>query len=164
MVELKFPAHFPVNHLADPVMSRLNSFCANLLHSLIMWLIVSSLSPHSLHLLFCCFLPIFALIWLVIIALSSAAIRRDSVSLLGFPFLRLVQVFWCEMLFYYYSLIRAFHISVSRCFFIGVWVTASLLTSPGLFLVFRPFSTVLSFWWSPLVRQLPGPLVPLVIL
>ena len=32
----------------------LYSFCANLLHSLIMWLIVSSLSPHSLHLLFCC--------------------------------------------------------------------------------------------------------------
>ena len=28
----------------------LYSFCANLLHSLIMWLIVSSLSPHSLHL------------------------------------------------------------------------------------------------------------------
>ena len=28
-------------------------FCANLLHSLIMWLIVSSLSPHSWHLLFC---------------------------------------------------------------------------------------------------------------
>ena len=32
----------------------LYSFCANLLHSLIMWLIVSSLSLHSLHLLFCC--------------------------------------------------------------------------------------------------------------
>ena len=31
-------------------------FCANLLHSLIMWLIVSPLSPHSLHLLFCCVL------------------------------------------------------------------------------------------------------------
>ena len=30
----------------------LYSFCANLLHSLIMWLMVSSLSPHSLHLLF----------------------------------------------------------------------------------------------------------------
>ena len=30
----------------------LYSFCSNLLHSLIMWLIVSSLSPHSLHLLF----------------------------------------------------------------------------------------------------------------
>ena len=32
----------------------LYSFCANLHHSLIMWLMVSSLSPHSLHLLFCC--------------------------------------------------------------------------------------------------------------
>ena len=30
----------------------LYSFCANLLHSLIMWLIVSSMSQHSLHLLF----------------------------------------------------------------------------------------------------------------
>ena len=36
----------------------LYSFCANLLHSLIMWLMVSSLSPHSLHLLFCCVLSI----------------------------------------------------------------------------------------------------------
>ena len=74
-------------------------FCANLLHSLIMWLIVSSLSPHSLHLLFCCVLSILALIWLVLMALSCAAIRRDSVSLLRFPFLSQVQVFWCEMLF-----------------------------------------------------------------
>ena len=52
----------------------LYSFCANLLHSLIMWLIVSSLSPHSLHLLFCCVLSILALIWLVLMALSCAAI------------------------------------------------------------------------------------------
>ena len=51
----------------------LYSFCANLLHSLIMSLIVSSLSTH--------------LMWLVLMALSCAAIRRDSVSLLGFPFL-----------------------------------------------------------------------------
>ena len=57
-------------------------------------------------------------------------------------------------LFYYNSLIRAFHISVSRWFFIfysfqsfytnvswwyftWIWVTASLLKSPGLFSVFR---------------------------
>ena len=77
----------------------LYSFCANLLHSLIMWLIVSSLSPHSLHLLFCCVLSILALIRLVLMTLSSAAIRRDSVSLLRFPFLNQVHVFWCEMLF-----------------------------------------------------------------
>ena len=30
------------------------SFCVNLLHSFIMWLMVSSLSPHSLHLPSCC--------------------------------------------------------------------------------------------------------------
>ena len=71
----------------------LYSFCANLLHLLIMWLMVSSLSPHSLHLLFCCVLSILALIWLVLMAL----IRRDSVSLLKFPFLSHVQVLSCEM-------------------------------------------------------------------
>ena len=58
----------------------LYSFCGNLLHSFIMWLIVSSRSPHSLHLLFCCVLSILALIWLVLTALFCAAIRRDSVS------------------------------------------------------------------------------------
>ena len=59
----------------------LYSFCSNLLRLLIMWLIVSSLSPHNLHLLFCWVLSIFALIWLVLMALSCADIRRDSVSL-----------------------------------------------------------------------------------
>ena len=75
----------------------LYSFCANLLHSLIMWLIVSPLSPHSLHLLFRCVLSILALIWFVLMAWSCAAIRRDSVPLLRFPFLSQVQVFWCEI-------------------------------------------------------------------
>ena len=77
----------------------LYSFCANLLHSLIMWLIVSSLSPYSQHFLFSCVLSVLALIWLVIMALSCAAIRSDSDSLLRFPFLSQFQVFWCEMLF-----------------------------------------------------------------
>ena len=72
---------------------------SNLLHLLIMWLIVSSLSPHHLHLLFCCILSIFALIWLVLMVLFCAAIMRDSVSLLKFPFLSHLQVFSCEMLF-----------------------------------------------------------------
>ena len=61
---------------------------------------------------------------------------------------------------YYYSLIRAFLISDSRWIFTGVWVTASLLKSPGLFSVFWLFSIMLSFGWSPLVRQLPSPPVP----
>ena len=75
------------------------SLCANLLHSLILWLMVSSLSLHSLHLLFCWVLSNLALIWLVLRALSRAAIRRDSVSLLKFPFLSHVQVLSCEILF-----------------------------------------------------------------
>ena len=64
-----------------PTQSRLvlYSFCANLLHLLVTLLIVSSLSLHSLHLLFCCVLSILALIWFVRIALSCAAIRWDSV-------------------------------------------------------------------------------------
>ena len=61
----------------------LYSFCANLRYSL-MWLIVSSLSPHNLHLLFCCVLSILALIWLVLEAFFffvcvCFGIRRDSV-------------------------------------------------------------------------------------
>ena len=77
----------------------LYSFCANLLHSRIMWLMVSSLSPHNRHLLFCCVLSILVLIWLVLMALFCSAVRRDFVSLLRFPFLSQVRVFCCEMLF-----------------------------------------------------------------
>ena len=68
------------------------SFSANLLHSLIMWLMVSSLSPHSLDLLFCCVLSILALIWLVLMALFCAAIRRNSVSLLKFIIILLFAI------------------------------------------------------------------------
>ena len=53
------------------------SFCANLQHSLIMWLIVSSVSPHNLHLLFCCVQWIFAQILLVLMAFFCATVRID---------------------------------------------------------------------------------------
>ena len=56
---------------------------------------------------------------------------------------------------------RVFNISVSWWSFTEVWVTASLLKSPGLFSVFWPFSIMLSFGWSPLARQLPSHPVPL---
>ena len=75
------------------------SFRADFLHSFIMWVIVLSRSPHNLHLLFCCVLSILALMWLVLMALFCAAIRKGSVSLSKFPFLSHVQVFWCEILF-----------------------------------------------------------------
>ena len=59
---------------------------------------VESYLYHHLYLLFCCVLSIHALICLVLMALFCAAIRRDSISLLRFPFLSHVQVFSCEML------------------------------------------------------------------
>ena len=77
----------------------LYSFSANLLHSLIMWLVVSYLSSHNLHLLFCCILSIIALIWLVLLAFFCAAINRDLVSILRFPFPSQIQLFLCEILF-----------------------------------------------------------------
>ena len=87
-------------HRIPPSCLVLNSFSANLLHTFIMWLMVSSLSPHNLHFLFCYVLPILALIWLVLMVLFCAAIRRDSVSLLKFSFLSHVQVFSSGMLLF----------------------------------------------------------------
>ena len=60
----------------------LYSFRANLLPSFIMWFTVSSLSLHSVHLIFYCVLSILALIWLVLTMMFCAAIRRYSVSFL----------------------------------------------------------------------------------
>ena len=60
--------------------------------------------------------------------------------------------------------IRVFHISVSWWFFTGVWVTVSLLKSPGLVSGFWPFLAILSFGWSLHVRQLPIPPGLLIIL
>ena len=63
MVKLNIFARLPIVYLSYPVVCQvLYSLCANLLHSLIIWLIVSSLSPNNLHLLFCWVLSIFALI------------------------------------------------------------------------------------------------------
>ena len=106
----------------------LYSFCANLLHLLIMWLMVSSLSWHSLLLLLCCVLSILVLIWLVLMALFCAAIRRDSVSLLIIIIIIII-----------YS-IRVFHISFSWRSFTKVWVTASLLKSPQVSSSLQDFS------------------------
>ena len=135
-----------------PILSCLTLYsCANLLHSLIMWLMVSILSPHSLHLLFCCVLSILGLIRLVLMA----NIGRDSVSHLKYPFLSYAQVLSWEMLFssrlkrpyyyYYYLLITVFHISVSWWSFTGFWVTASLIRCSGLVSEFWLFSATLSF-------------------
>ena len=59
MVKFDFFAQLSVDHLSYPILSSLILFCANLLCSLIVRLIVSSLSTYYLHLLFSC--AVFAL-------------------------------------------------------------------------------------------------------
>ena len=59
LVKFQLLAQFPVDHLAPLSCLFLNTFCANLQHSLIMWSIVSSPSSHKLRLLFCCIWSIF---------------------------------------------------------------------------------------------------------
>ena len=98
IVKFKFLAPLPVNHHDHPVVSSLYHFLCHLLHSLITWLIVLSQSQLNLYLLFFCVLSFLVLIRLVHMAFFSAAIRRDSVSLLRLPFLSYIQVFSYDML------------------------------------------------------------------
>ena len=61
--QIKILAQFPVDQAPPTQLCQdLDSFCANLLHLLIIWLIVSPLSQHNLHWLFCCPLFLF-LFW-----------------------------------------------------------------------------------------------------
>ena len=57
IVKFRFLAQFQEDHLLPPFQSclLLYSFCTSLLHSHIIWLMVSSLSAHNLNWLFCCF-------------------------------------------------------------------------------------------------------------
>ena len=59
---------------------------------------------------------------------------------------------------------RVFLTSISQWFPTEVWVTASLLKSPGLFSVFCPIFTMLLFGWSPLILLFPSHPVPVLIL
>ena len=69
-------------------------FCANLLHSLIMWLMVSSLSPHSLHLQFRCVLSLLALIWLVHFIIIVIIIQFSALFSVSYNFSSSVGWSW----------------------------------------------------------------------
>ena len=88
--QIQFLAHLPVDHIAHLVVFSL----ILLLHSLIMWLMVLSLSPHNQHLLFCYILSILALIGLVFMALFGLVLAYIIFFLLRCPFLSHVQVFF----------------------------------------------------------------------
>ena len=124
MVKLQFLAQFPVDHLCPP--SCALSYTLSVLICCICLCDWSFhlLSPHNLHLLFCCILSILALI-------CCAAIRRDSVSLLRFHFLSHVHVFLCEMLL----ISRLKHSCFSSYFCFLVIVVLLVLMSLVLFLL-----------------------------
>ena len=67
-------------------------------------------------------------------------------------------------MYYSFTSSKVFHINVSWWAFTGVWMTVSLLKSPGLFSVFLLILIILSFGWSPLVLLFPSFLVSLLIL
>ena len=64
----------------------------------------------------------------------------------------------------FFTNLRVFHTSVNWWFSSGVWVTASLLKSPGSFLVFGQILIILLFGWSPLSLLFSNRPVPLSIL
>ena len=68
MVEFPFLAQFPVDHFPHSVVVCVIFPCSYLLHSLTCK-IISSLSPHNLHLIFRCRLSIFALTLLFLLVL-----------------------------------------------------------------------------------------------
>ena len=86
-----------------------------------MWLIVLSPSQRNWHLLFCRVLSILALTYLVLTALFCAAIRKESVSLLRFPFFNHVHVFSCKIPLVS-RLIKPCSCLLSIFFFVDVYV------------------------------------------
>ena len=70
------------------------SFFGNLRHSLIMWLIVSSLWPHDLHLLFYYVLSIFLLIWLVLRALCYIIRERFFILIIFHKLYFIIRFGW----------------------------------------------------------------------
>ena len=75
----------------------LYSFCANLLHSL-MWLMVSSLTPHSLHLLFFASY-IFSIWYHWFLWRCFVLLLREILFLSKSLLLSQIQILSCEMLF-----------------------------------------------------------------
>ena len=86
MVKFQFLAQFAVDPFSYPVVPTLVLFSACLLHSLLMWLTASLLSPHNQPLLFCCVLSIFVLIKLIFMAFC--AVRTSRIINISCP--------WCN--------------------------------------------------------------------
>ena len=92
MLKLKFFAQLPGDYFSHPIVSSLIFFGGLIYYIRLFYDWPFHLLPHNIHLLFCC-LVYFCVKKLVLMALFCAAVRKDSVFLLGFHFLSYVQVF-----------------------------------------------------------------------
>ena len=102
-------------------------------------------------------------------------VLHDRFWVLYIPFVRMVRFkllsgspsppSWVYSSYYNYFIhLRVFHTSVSRWLSTGIWMTTSLLKSPGLFSVFRLISIMLYFKWSPHIPLFPSSPFPESIL
>ena len=100
--------------------------------------------------------PVIAYVYVFVYVLYTTICEPDLFLFYSFESLLLL------LLLLLFTPLEFFISALADGFFTGVWVTVSLLKSPGLFSVFWPFSIMLSFGWSSLVRQLPSPSGPLI--
>ena len=119
----------------------LHPLCASLLHLLTMRSTVSSLTPLSIDVLFCCVLSIFVLTELVFMTLFCATISRDSISYFIFFFRWYVQIFSCAIslvcrLKYPYSYLSALFCFLSFDAFLFVLILPKLLLATVINLYF----------------------------
>ena len=95
--------------------------------------------------------PILSWIFRLFQGLKLWTVSLSLSCFIFFQFSSEIQVFIQYLLLLlsllYYSL-WVFHISISWWSFTRIWVTASLLKSPGLLSVFWPILTMLFFGWS----------------
>ena len=85
-----------------------------------------------------------SLLLLLLTSKNYYSLQQSSIDIKLLLLLLLASKYYYYYYFYFIHL-RIFPTSVSWWFSPGVWVTASLLKSPGFFSVFRPISTML---WS----------------
>ena len=100
--------------------------------------------------------------------LWSAGTAKSTTLQIFFFFVDYYKIWSLGWDYYYYNyycftLLRFFHTSVSSWFFSGIWVTACLLKSPGLFSVFWQILIMLLSGWFPLVLLFTSLPVPLPI-
>ena len=123
MVQFKFLAQFSVDHFVHPVVSTLFAlfFCLHL------WCDCSFRLNHYIIYIYYFVASCLFLFWPSPYCIVFAVIRRDSVSLLRFPFLSNVQFFWCDIFFVAWNIHTVVFLPISFCFlFIFVLVLSAV--------------------------------------